>query len=46
MMIDEGSLTADEKKRLKDGWDNYQFNEFASSKISLFRNLPDVRPAA
>ena len=46
VLINEGTLNDEDKKKYQDGWSKYQFNEYASSLISLHRNLPDVRPDA
>lgn len=36
-------IPAEEKKKEKDGYNKYAFNEYASTKISLARSLPDTR---
>ena len=44
VVIKEAELSPEEKAKYKEGWDKYQFNEYASNKISVHRSLPDQRP--
>lgn len=37
------NLSEEVQRQIKDGYDNYGFNAFVSSLISLNRNIPDVR---
>ena len=46
VQIEEKYLNEEERRLLKQGWSDYQFNEFASNRISVHRNLPDIRPKA
>ena len=41
--IDVHSLTNEEKNEFHLGWKNNQFNQFASDRIPLNRNVGDVR---
>lgn len=44
--IDEKQLSDVEREDWKRGWNDFQFNEFVSNKISVHRNLPDLRSRA
>jgi len=43
IFIVKETLSAEERKKFDDGWQNNAFNQYASDGMSLHRSLPDIR---
>ena len=43
VQIDKEKLSAAERQKFDDGWQNNAFNQYVSDQISLHRSLKDVR---